>query len=431
MSEDNPITAPYDKGSGGKGYLYANRVSRLKIATMIENAQSTSRHPYVSIIRGRDMESVNSFSEGVIEILELHGNHIVYPEKMDSRPDGKAKASSENIIYVIDQSYIEQKAREKHITMPVSSSDLIRGLGLSVSPNSKVIIKVTTEYSGNIITENSIGEMTSAASERKLQRSPDVNIPSSASTLAFYFGAVSFASAAIIQALLLYTQILGPSLVYQSLSLVNVGLIFFIITLISYALRYSGYKAMNFYERFVTLAAGLLFIASAIITYEAFVRDNVIPNQGVSMVPLLAGPATLIGALFKVININIPLAVMTAAQITLFSLRLKRWPSSIAVAVFSSLPLIAPYFVDSGITGYYSVSFGGGFYFIRESVFTNTSSFIHETIFTNTSASITVSIIFVISNAFLALLFFHIGKSGFKSQRHDHDEAQNPAKTGT
>ncbi len=419
MSEENPGKDISDRNSGGKGYLYANRVSRLKIATVIENAQSSSRHPYVSIIRGRDMESVNSFSDGVIEILELHGNRIVYPGKNDIDNNGRTRANSENIIYVLDQNYIEQKGREKGIIFPTTSTNLIRALGLNISPTSKVIIKVTTEFSGKIITENSGGDATPSVKDTNPQVPLVMNIPSTSSTLAFYFGAVSFAAAAIIQALLLYTQILGPSLVYQSLSLVNIGLIFFIITLISYALRYSGYKAMNFYERFVTLAAGLLFIASAIITYEASINYNYIIGHGVSLVPFLVDSTTPIGTVFTVIRINLPLAVMTAAQITLFSLRLKRWSSSIAVAVLSSLPLIAPYFVDKGIIGYYSVNFGGGFYFIRESVLTKTSG------------SITVSIIFIISDAFLALLFFHIGKSGFSPHKNVQSELQNPAKSET
>lgn len=414
MSEEFPLSQASSNGSTGKDYLYASRVSRLKIATMIENAESSSRHPYVSIIRGRDMESVNSFAGGVIEILQLHGNTIIYVGKNDTEQNGKTRASSENIVYVIEQSYIEQKAREKGIVFPLTSSALIRALGLNISPTSKVIIKVTSEFSQKIITENSGSPLSAQGQVERISGSARMSFPSTASTLAFYFGAASFASAAIIQAVLLLTQIVGPAFIYQSLSLVNVGIIFFSITLLSYALRYSGYRAMNNYERFITLAGGVFFIAAAIMTYERYGLIHTI----IGVANGLKINSVTSGGTFFIPYISAPIAFMTVAQVVLFSIRLKKWVSTVAVAIFASLPLIAPLLLGPRLASYIFVNFGDGFYFLRSSVIPGTYT------------SIAVSTIFVLADAALAILFTHIGKSGFSSEMSVEDHMDRPSESG-
>jgi hypothetical protein len=64
------------------------------------------------------------------------------------------------------------------------------------------------------------------------------------------------------------------------------------------------------------------------------------------------------------------------------------------------------------------VNFGDGFYFIRSSVISGTYT------------SIAVSTIFVLADAALAILFTHIGKSGFSSEMSIKDHIDRPSESG-
>ena len=405
MAEEK-LTVPdqASDSSTGRNSLYANRSSRLRIANLIENSPSTARHPYVNIIRGREMESVNSFADGVVEILKLHGNIIVEYDEAGNLDSHGTKASSENIVYVVDQIKVEDLARKKGLNFPVTTSRIVSAMGPSILPGSKIILKVTTDFSRNILlsgTEDLSNDKISGVRE-------EVKYPAGETTsvLSFYFAGVSFGASAALQVALLYTGIYGPGSIFTVLSFVPFGIIFLFLSPLAYILRLLGFKKQPFSEKIAVILSALLFVL--ILLIETFIPPSISggsPLAGFSsqLYPVLSYSAT-----------DLALLALMAIEVSLFSFRrgsiaytgLVSFASVISIL---SLPLLLG--ISFSNSNFY---YGAGFAFYN--VFSRSAPHI--------SNEIALSILLIITNAIMGFSYFLIGQKILSSGKNDRSAAK-------
>lgn len=240
---------------------YANRNSRLRIAKIIEEAPSTPKHPYVSIIRGREIESVETFASGVIDILRLHGNVIIETRNAEEIEKSR-KTRSTDVVYVISQADIEKAVKASSRSYPLSSAQILNIINISIEGNSRAIFKVTTDFSKNIISP--------ASPEKSDQRtkSPTHNEDNhsmfgmATTTIGTYFGATAFFSIAGLNVAIFYfLAYLGNSTlssdIFSLILPVSLSL-----TALSLLIRLGGLQAYVKSERIAFTGTVILFAIS-------------------------------------------------------------------------------------------------------------------------------------------------------------------------
>lgn len=271
LSEENISAVP--KESSPQPNLdrgtYANRSSRLRIARMIEEADSTPKHPYVSIIRGREIDSVDSFASGVIEILRLHGYVVIDLSNPLESEEKRTAGNARDVVYVVNQAEIEKAVRSNSRNYPLSTTQILNILNLNMEGNARAIFKVTTDFSRNII--GSVGAENANATSIK-QTVEGVNtkqIGNAMTTIGMYFGSATFLSIAGLDGAIFY---LLNYLIHDTLAESLISLLIPIaisLSVLSYLLRIAGMWVLSVGER-ISLGASVILYSISVVMVLRF-----------------------------------------------------------------------------------------------------------------------------------------------------------------
>lgn len=268
----------------GDRATYANRNSRLRIARIIEEAPSTPKHPYVSIIRGREIESVESFASGVIDILRLHGNVIAESSGSSEEAGNPRKSRSTDVVYVISQADIEKAVKASSRSYPLSTTQILNIMNITMEGNSRAIFKITTDFSKNIISPVN-GENLSSKSKAPIRTENNRRMFGMATTtIGTYFGAATFFALAGLNGAIYYFLVYLKNLPLSDNILSHLLPVALSLTVLSLIIRIGGFWAYGRGEKIAFTISAILFGLSFLLY---FVYKPELGNYHVIFTPLI------------------------------------------------------------------------------------------------------------------------------------------------